>query len=736
MQSDLYHTVSVADAFQTCATAGLDRAALLGRDQTLTYGAVQSRVLSLAGLLADQGIGAGDFVGLYATRSPEAIVGMLACLKAGAVFVPLDPGFAPEQLKFITSDGPMAAVLAKQDHMAEAAALFDGQAPVILDIDTSFTATKRVWPAITGNDPACVLYTSGTTGRPKGVLVPHRAITLMAFGQPELALHQTDVVLHASTIACDGALIETLVPLLVGAAVAVLESTTPEVQSVADTMIQHRVTVALWYAGLHNLMVTHRIDAFETVRLCEVGGDVMVPSVAQKLLTTWPSLQLFNGYGPTETCVHSLCHQVTLKDVRAGDLPIGRAMTGEDALILDEDLRPLQRGAVGQLAIGGAGVALGYFNRAAQTAASFIPDPREGQEGTLYLTGDLACQQPDGVFFFKGRADRQIKLAGRRVEMDGIEHILRAQPGVEDVVVELLPSQGQAAHLVAFVVASDPVTDRAEFTNVLREMTQDQIARDVFPRKVFVLDALPLTPAGKVDRKALCAQMDALPEAPTEAPTEALAEDISKTAVANPNDVLATISAIWQRVLGGDAPRASDTFFDLGGTSLLLMEAHAIMEKELGLRFAIAELFDVPRLGDLAAKLAKRAPGVAQTTKQSTTLSGDDDRAIAIIGMAARLPGGVTLQGFWDVIRDGTSVIEQFYRDEAEDGFDAATRASADYVPARAILKDVDQFDAKFFDMRPNPDYSPRSVGGCGMRVIQCCLWAKARASRSRYRVL
>lgn len=403
---------------------------------------------------------------------------------------------------------------------------------------------------------------------------------------------------------------------------------------------------------------------------------------------------LVNAYGPTETCAQSLCHAVTAADLSAGDIPIGSALPGEEAFVVDDNLRPLPPGETGQLVIGGTGVALGYHGRPGRSAQSFVDDPRPEGTGKVYLTGDLAQARADGAFVFRGRADRQAKIAGRRVEVDGVEHLLRNLPGVADVAVELVrPSEG-AAHLAAFLVPSDPVADESGFIAALRSAATG-ISPEVFPRRVILCDRLALTPAGKIDRKALRTRLE-----PAPVPVVNVGRGDLRTVTAE----------VWQRVLGCEAPQAGDTFFDLGGTSLQLIEAHALLEQRLDLRFDITLLFETPRLADFAKALGDLAGDTDRSGANLDRVAHGDDTAvgatsdaggIAIVGMAARLPGVATLDQFWEVIRSGRSVIERFTPEKAEDAYDAKTRAQANYVPARSVLSDVDQFDAKFFDMRP-----------------------------------
>ena len=652
----------------------------MGREVSLSYAALDRRVRALAACLTAAGVTHGDTVGLLATRSVGTVAGMLACLRIGAVFVPLDPVFAPEQLRSILDDASPVATLVAEDQTALA-----GDLGVARPVSLSPATSDDAGPAAAAGEIACILYTSGTTGRPKGVPVTTRAIAAMAMQEP-IAMHPGDVALNAATVACDGSLYDIFVPLMSGAALAIVEAPTPSLDDIAGTMTRHGVTIASWYAGLHHLMIDHGIEAFATLRASLSGGDVMSVPHARRLLERFPDLALLNVYGPTETCAQSMWHRVTHADLERGAIAIGRALPGEEAVLLDTDLRPAQAGGTGQLALGGVGVSPGYSGEPGLTAAAFIADPRPGHDGTLYLTGDLARMDEDGLFHFHGRADRQVKFDGRRVELDGVEAAIRDLPGVTDAAVFAERDGDRVIRLAAFVMA-DGTDDGSALAARLRDLARDSISPSVFPARVIRCDSFPLTRAGKVDRKALAARLDAPAAAP------------APVAVPAPRarDLRRTIAAIWQELLSCGTPGPEDTFFGLGGTSLQLIEAHARMEQRLERRFDMALLFEVPRLGDLAARLA----GVATTEAQTASAEAADERAIAIVGMAARLPGCDTLEEFWTLVREGRSTIHRFDPASAEDAYDAAERAAPGYVPARSLLTDVDQFDAGFFDMRP-----------------------------------
>jgi len=680
-------SMCVYAVFADICTRNSDAVAIKTPDQVLTYRDLEAAAGNVAAQLALAGVRAGDFVALLESRSVDAIIGMLGILRAGAAYVPLDPTHAPEQLGFIATDIPFRAALVAARYADKAPELFGGRLPVIdLAAAIKLVAPRAPVVAASGDDPAYVLYTSGTSGAPKGVILPHKAIAAYVLDQPMTGVRASDVVLHASTIACDGSVFDIFAPLLNGASVAVVAAPFPSLDDIASVILTQKVTAVLWYAGIHHLMIDHRLDAFESLRLNCAGGDVMSPDHAQRLLAAWPGLTLCNLYGPTEATVDALGIEVTADILAGGPIPIGRPLAQYQAFVVDEALAVLPAGQSGQLVLAGPAIALGYHGRPDLTAKAFVADPRPGHRGQVYLTGDLAQADANGVFMFLGRADRQVKLAGRRIELDGIEHALRVHPNVADAVVEVIQHRGTQKIAAVLKPANGLPTNEASFIQMVMAATAETIAEATLPRLTKLVKDLPLTPAGKVDRKAVRAILMA---------------DAQATVSATPTTTREVIANIWHTVLGCGDIADDMTFFAAGGTSVQLIDAHARLETALDHKFDLTLMFETPSLGDLAMRLetlrASRTAMVQATPKQTDTA----DKAIAITGLAGRFPGAASVDEFWQHIRAGTNLIPVFERDQMEDVLTPQQRADPAYKTARPILPDVDMFDAKFFDMLP-----------------------------------
>ena len=670
-----------------------DATAILLTDTRLTYGQLMRQVDDVAAALQTAGVQHGDFVGLAFSRSLGNLVAMLATLRAGAGFVPLDPTYSDAaQLAQITRQVPFAAIL-----QADPAALPDGCTapagrPVIALSQVQPAQGIPIWPQGHGEDAACIVFTSGTTGTPKGVVLANRGLAAFTLDQPVIGLRPADIMLHASSLACDGGLIEVWSALLAGAALAVVDAPRPALSDIAATMIRHRVTVTSQYVGMHNLIVAHHAAAFATVRLAMAGGDVLSPDPLRRLQQFAPDLAMVNIYGPSETTCISIAQQIGPDLLKGDPIPIGRPLTHETAFVVDGALAELPDGTQGELLIGGAGVALGYYGMPAKTAEVFIDDPRPGHFGRVYRTGDQALRRPGGVFEFFGRADRQIKLGGRRIELDGIEHVFRNAPGVHLAIVEAVAGPGgdlriglalQPAVMPAVMPADEPA-----FVAQVLDHARQTLHAEFLPRHVAVMAQLPVTKMGKPDRKAARAVIEAQIVVARAAPAVAAARNI-RTAVAQ----------VWDQILSCGPLGDTATFFDAGGTSLQLIDAHARLERVLGFGFDITLFFEHPRLGDITTALARTAQTALPQPAEPKPATAPRPTDIAIIGYAARVPSAATLDDFWASQCAGTNLIHRFSPNELQD--DPARRSDPNYVPARSVLDDVDMFDARFFNILP-----------------------------------
>lgn len=447
----------IHQVFRAIAEHAPDAVALDDGRRTMTYSEVELATNSFARHLASLGLKQGGIAGFLTTRSIETVLGYLAALKCDACYMPLDPDYPDRALALPVAEAAPDVLLAQPS-------CFDVQRAVagrtVLDLDQEI-ARARCRPDgppeqagrshRTAHDPAYIMYTSGSTGRPKGVVVPHRGVVRLVRGQDVFELGRGDCTLFTTALTFDVSARDIWGALLTGGRLAIPSGPRLGIDEMADAIERFGVTTINTTAALFHLLVDHRLAALGRLHNLVVGGDVLSPAKALQAVRAHPRLRLFNAYGPTENATISTWYEVPADGWGEGPVPIGKAISHSTAYILDEHRQPVPPGESGVLWTGGDGVALGYVGRPDLTNERFQPDPFASDASALmYDTGDLARLRDDGNIEFLGRRDRQIKIAGKRIELDEIESAVRRCPGVADaaVVVQLLG--GDDKRIVAF----------------------------------------------------------------------------------------------------------------------------------------------------------------------------------------------------------------------------------------------------------------------------------------------
>jgi amino acid adenylation domain-containing protein len=566
----------------------------------LTYGELAERVQSMADRLRARGVGPGDLVGLAVDRSAQMVVVVLAVLAAGAAFVPLDPTFPQERLAWMIEDAGLTLLLSETrlaGVFPHGVAMFlvDGEGE---DAPPRATGAAEATPA----DLAYVLYTSGSTGRPKGVAIPHSAvINLLGAVRRQPGLGASDAILAVTTLSFDIAVVDLFLPLTVGATLVIVGRDAArsgmELQTaLADpTLAMMAATPATW-----RLLLESGWEGNPRLKvLC--GGEAMSWELADRLLERCG--ELWNMYGPTEATVYSVIQRVdrvTSARASSGTVPVGRPLAGTGVHLLDRELAPVPIGVPGDLWIGGAGLALGYLGRPDLTAAAFrpAPAPDTAEPGKrLYRTGDLARWLPDGTVEFLKRTDHQVKVRGYRVELGEIETHLAAQAAVREAAVIVREDRPGDRRIVAYLVADRELLSAAE----LRSLLKRQLPEYMVPTDFVFLEAMPLSPNGKLDRRALPA-----PERTGNSPDREFVPP--RTAVER------LLAAMWSQVLGVDRVGVHDPFFDLGGHSLLATQLLAHVRSTFHVEIPLRRLFDTPSVAELALAIvaAELRPGQSE----------------------------------------------------------------------------------------------------------------------------
>lgn len=576
---------TITEVFAAVAAAMPGRIALRHGSAAMDYATLDALSDALAARLADEGVRPGDLVGITSQRSLSLIVAVLAVLKAGAGYVPFDLTLPVERLRFMAGDTGVRVLLGRSEALADVVPRQIAQ--------DAFPPAGAVGPgaAVAGESIAYVMFTSGTTGVPKGVVLPHRSVIRMLRDTDWLRLGPDTVTLHSSAFAFDTSIIDIFGALLHGGTVVIPPDGTLSIAQLSDAIESHGVNTLWLTTGLFQAVADLRPGAFARVDQVIVGGDVVSPVHVERVLAVCPGLTVINGYGPTESNV-TTAHRVSPADLGTGQpLPIGRAVPGTQVFIVDGALRPVPPGIMGELAIAGRGLALGYWNRADLTDQKFVPAPWN-PDLRIYRSGDLASARKDGRLRFFGRADTQVKVRGFRVELTEIEAALEGHPGVRQAVVVAAVPEGQADKvLVAYVVAEGAAPDPSDLAEHLAARLPD------FARPAFYvpMPALPLNANGKVDRRALPAVTPAdlaaraAADGPPEGPTES------------------RLAAIWSDVLGVPEIGAGANFFELGGHSLLAVRLFDRIRRDFGQDLPLSTLFRHQTLRELAALLDRRS---------------------------------------------------------------------------------------------------------------------------------
>ncbi|XTZ17324.1 amino acid adenylation domain-containing protein [Micromonospora echinospora] len=568
----------------------VDAVAVAAPDGTLSHRDLAVRANRIAHLLRRHGVGPDTPVGLCLGRGTDLVAAVLGVWRAGAGYLPLDPGLPTDRLATMLADAAPPVVLTDATGAARAAgAVAAGvTGPVVLRLDQlDPTGLPTDPPPVDGHPGALayLLYTSGSTGRPKGVAVTHGAVVNLLVGFHRLLdLTPADRVAAITTPAFDISVVELVLPLLAGARIEMLDADTAlDATALHAALTDRGVTVLQGTPATWRMLVAAR-GVPAGVRLRISGGEALTRDLADRLRAD--GARVFNGYGPSETTIYSSAGPVTA----TGPVDLGRPCANTRIHLLDAAGEPVPDGVVGEIHIGGAGVARGYHGQPGSTADRFRPDPfgdRPG--GRLYATGDLARRLPDGRLEYLGRADQQVKVRGFRIELGEIEAALRDQPGVRDAVVTTWGT-GADVRLAAYAVAEPAGADAASLWPQVRAALARRLPEYMVPATLVVLDALPRTASGKRDRRAL-------PE-----PTWRETSGDGPTAPRDP--VEEQLAALWRDVLGRDEVGVHDNFFALGGHSLTATRLIARVRTTFGTELALRSLFAAPTIAELAVVVA------------------------------------------------------------------------------------------------------------------------------------
>jgi aspartate racemase len=576
---------SIQHLFEEQAAASPDALAIVSVEGRLTYRDLNTRANCLGHYLRRCGVASETRVGICLERSPDLLVALLAILKAGGAYVPLDPTYPAARLQLMIEDAEVPVILTKQN-LAGGLPLKVAQIICLDELASEIAkeSTEDLAGITTGGNLAYVIFTSGSTGRPKGVAVTHQNVLRLVKNSNYASFSADEVFLQFAPISFDASTFEIWGSLLNGARLALMPPGNASLKELGNALRQFKITTLWLTAGLFHLMVDNHLDDLRGLRQLLAGGDVLSVPHVHKVLKELKDCRLINGYGPTENTTFTCCFPITSPNSINGTVPIGKPISNTYVYVLDGHMNPVPINVAGELFIGGDGLARDYLNRPLLTNEKFIRDPFSSKpDSRLYRSGDMVRYRPGGNIEFLGRIDNQVKVRGFRVELGEIEATLAQHSSVRDAIVVVRKDESDK-HLVAYLTAHEGCELNVD---EVRHALEQQLPGHMVPSVFVVLEAMPLSPSGKVDRRAL-------PSADGFKPKSA------GMFVAPGDELELKLARIWERVLNVRPVGINDNFFDLGGHSLLAVRLFALIEKAFGRNLPLATLFQAPTIAQLA----------------------------------------------------------------------------------------------------------------------------------------
>ncbi|WP_043936835.1 non-ribosomal peptide synthetase [Planktothrix rubescens] len=597
-----------------------DAIAVVFEGQQLTYDELNSRANQLAHYLQSLELKLEDKIGVCIERSPLMVIAILAILKAGGAYVPLDIAYPSERLAFMI-ENVQCPIILTQNHLSDRLPVNNSQK--LIDIESKWESIAQYSPAnitskVTPNNLAYIIYTSGSTGTPKGTEVIHRNIIGFIFGVDYVQLDAHQIWLQHSSISWDAFTLELWTPLLFGGRCVLYPGNVITPENLSKIIKEEGVNILWLTCALFNLMIDTMPESLLGVKQLITGGETLSVAHIRRGLALLPETQIINGYGPSECTVFTCCYPISKQlDENLASIPIGKPIGDRKVYLLDRNLQPVPVGVSGEIHVGGASVARGYLNQLALTREKFISNPFLAGD-TLYKTGDLARYLPDGNIEYIGRIDNQVKIRGFRIELGEIEAVIGQNEDVQSVCVIVREDNPGDKWLVAYIVPKPGVTITS---GDLRQFLTHKLPGYMVPSAFVMLEFLPLTANGKIDRRAL------------KAPSNT--SDSDRFIEARSQLELSLVQ-IWSKVLKIDKIGVRDNFFDLGGHSLLAPYLTTQIKEQFGKEIALTALFQNPTIEQLATIIQTDSDNSSESCLVPIQLNGSKPPFFCVPGAGGR----------------------------------------------------------------------------------------------------
>ncbi len=592
-QTPEFREICIHQLFEQQVERYPDSVALTYFDQQLTYREVNIRANKIAHYLLKNGTKNDTLIGICMERSIETFVSVLGILKAGGAYVFIDPNYPQERFDYILKDTQVSVIITntKNYHL-------DALNIPTLNLEKDWQILNQEdlnnpIHQVTAENLAYVMYTSGSTGQPKGVCIPHRGVVRLVKNSHYVNLSSEEIFLQAAPLSFDASTFEIWGALLNGGRLVLLPTDQASLNELGAIIKKYNITTIWLTAGLFHLMVDEQIDCFKNVRQLLAGGDVLSSVHLQKVLQRFPNCKLINGYGPTESTTFACCYTISSINQIEQSIPIGYPISNTQVYVLDRYLHPVPVGVPGELYIGGDGLARGYLNKPQLTAEKFIPNPFNSNKKSkrLYKTGDLVRYKMDGTLEYLGRLDNQVKVRGFRIEIGEIESVLSQHPAVKDVAVITTEDQRGNKRLIAYIVLQSSLelmhNNHSNRLSDIRSLLIEKLPNYMIPALLIPLDSLPLTTNGKINYRDLSQREIIQPE--------------PKSELINPRtEIEIKLVKIWSEILQIESIGIHDNFFEIGGDSILAIQIISQANKA-GIQLTPKQIFQYQTIAELAS---------------------------------------------------------------------------------------------------------------------------------------